>query len=131
VRVRTRKFGGYMKGRGRTRSGKTRLFKWPSASTEVLRARLPLVWTGESRSSTAFRVGTAVYRGLALNHYCFALVRPALEGGYCGFGEEVWRGLRIRRLTAKPATEDRLIGFVPFSRPCRSLWMFGRWLTLS
>ena len=33
----------------------------------------------------AFRVGKAVYRGPAVINTAFALLRPALEGGYCGF----------------------------------------------
>jgi hypothetical protein len=77
-----------------------------------LRARLPLVWTGVKLDlNSAFRVGKAVYRGLALDHYCFALVRPVLEGGYCGLGREVnRRGPRTCRLPTKFTTEDRLIG---------------------
>ena len=68
-------------------------------------------------SIAAFRVGKAVYRGPAVYRYCFALVRPVLEGG-C-------RGCLLRNT---PVTEVRLISI---RRPCRSLWMFDRWLTLS
>ena len=96
-----------MKGRGKTKTRQSVCFVWPSGIKPPLRAHLPLVWTGVKLDlNSAFRVGKAVYRGLALDHYCFALVRPVLEGGYCEFGREAGGvpGPAVYRPSSQPKT---------------------------
>ena len=77
----------------------------PNKRQNLFRAPVSLGRTGENRTDKlGVRVGKAAYRGPALYHYCFALVRPALEGGYCRLRRKAGRvlGPAVVQLSLQP-----------------------------
>lgn len=73
--------------------------------SNIVQSPLSLGWTGENLTKqSGVRAGKAAYRGPALNHYCSALVRPALEGGYCRLRREAGRvlGPAVFQLSLQP-----------------------------